>query len=69
MPLFPGLRLLQDWFCVYQKRTNAERAKNRVVTEFLLRLDISEFGDAIAGPSRPGTRAKRLAASAARPDR
>ena len=45
--LFPRLRLLEDWFCVYQKRTSAERESNRVVTEFLLKLDVSEFGDAI----------------------
>jgi LysR family transcriptional regulator for metE and metH len=45
--LFPRLRLLEDWFCVYQKRSKAGREKNRLVTEFLLRLDVSEFGDAI----------------------
>lgn len=51
--LFPRLRLLEDWFCVYQKRTSAVREKNRIVTDFLLRLDVAEFGDAISGPSRP----------------
>jgi DNA-binding transcriptional LysR family regulator len=50
--LFPRLRLLEDWFCVYQKRANAGREKNRVLTEFLLRLEVSEFGDAISGPAR-----------------
>ena len=45
--LFPRLRLLEDWFCVYQKRTNTGHETNRVVTEFLLKLDVSEFGDAI----------------------
>jgi DNA-binding transcriptional LysR family regulator len=49
--LFPRLGLLEDWFCVYQKRASAGRQKNRVVTEFLMRLDVSEFGDAIT-PSR-----------------
>jgi DNA-binding transcriptional LysR family regulator len=49
--LFPRLRLLEDWFCVYQKRANAGREKNRAVTDFLRRLDMSEFGDAIT-PSR-----------------
>jgi DNA-binding transcriptional LysR family regulator len=49
--LFPRLRLLEDWFCVYQKRSAAARAKNRVVTEFLLRLDVTEFGDAISAPA------------------
>ena len=48
--LFPRLRLLEDWFCIYQKRTSAGREKNRVVAEFLLRLDVTEFGDAIRGP-------------------
>jgi DNA-binding transcriptional LysR family regulator len=50
--LFPRLRLLEDWFCVYQKRARAEREKNRIVTEFLLRLDMAEYGDAIRGPAR-----------------
>jgi DNA-binding transcriptional LysR family regulator len=50
--LFPALRLLEDWFCVYQKRTNALRRKNRVLTEFLTRMDVTEFGDAIRGPRR-----------------
>jgi DNA-binding transcriptional LysR family regulator len=45
--LFPRLGLLEDWFCVYQRRANAGREKNRVVTDFLVRLDMSEFGDAI----------------------
>ena len=47
--LFPRLRLLEDWFCIYQKRTSATREKNRVLTEFLQRLDVGEFGDAIEG--------------------
>jgi LysR family transcriptional regulator, glycine cleavage system transcriptional activator len=46
--LFPRLRLLEDWFCLYQKRTAAGREKNRVLTDYLLRLDVSEFGDAIS---------------------
>ncbi len=46
--LFPGLRLVEDWFCVYQKRRAAGRTKNRLVTDFLLRLDVTEFGDAIS---------------------
>jgi LysR family transcriptional regulator, glycine cleavage system transcriptional activator len=48
--LFPKLGLLEDWFCVYQKRASAARPKNRVVTDFLMRLDMSEFGDAITAP-------------------
>jgi DNA-binding transcriptional LysR family regulator len=52
--LFPRLRLVEDWFCVYQKRGRASRDKNRVVTDFLLRLDVGEFGDAITAPGRAG---------------
>ena len=54
--LFPRLRLLEEWFCVYQKRAHAGREKNRVVTEYLLRLDLTEFGDAIRGPAARGGR-------------
>ena len=50
--LFPRLRLLEDWFWVYQKRTGVMRQKNRVVTDFLLHMDVTEFGDAISGPAR-----------------
>jgi DNA-binding transcriptional LysR family regulator len=45
--LFPRLRLADDTFCIYQKPTRAERTANRLVTEFLLALDVHEFGDAI----------------------
>ncbi len=55
--LFPRLRLLEDWFCVYQKRISAGREKNRLLTEFLVRLDVAEFGDAISGPP-DGARAR-----------
>jgi DNA-binding transcriptional LysR family regulator len=48
--LFPKLRLLEEWFCVYQKRANADREKNRLLTDFLLRLDVAEFGDALTAP-------------------
>lgn len=55
--LFPGLRLVEDWFCVYQKRTWATREKNRALTDFLLQLDVAEFGDAISAPdARSSTR-------------
>ena len=50
--LFPRLRLLEDWFSVSQKRTSVMRQKNRVVTDFLLHMDVTEFGDAISGPTR-----------------
>ncbi|MDD5657772.1 MAG: LysR family transcriptional regulator [Elusimicrobia bacterium] len=45
--LFPALKLLEDRFCVYQKRSRAGREKNRLVTRFLTRMAVSEFGDAI----------------------
>jgi DNA-binding transcriptional LysR family regulator len=54
--LFPRLPLLEDWFCVYQKRTSVEREKNRVVTDYLLQLNVAEFGDAISGPRRDRAR-------------
>jgi DNA-binding transcriptional LysR family regulator len=54
--LFPRLRLLEDWFCVYQKRAHAALEKNRVVSEFLTHLDVAEFGDAIKRPSAPPSR-------------
>jgi len=47
--LFPSLRLLEDWFCVYQKRRYAQREKHRLLTEYLVRMDLTEFGDAIRG--------------------
>jgi len=53
--LFPKLRLLEDWFCVYQKRAHAAREKNRIVTDFLRRVDVTEFGDAISARG-PATR-------------
>ncbi len=59
--LFPRLRLLEDWFSVSQKRTSAVRVKNRVVTDFLLHMDVTEFGDAISGPSRSPDRASAQA--------
>ncbi|MBI5239033.1 MAG: LysR family transcriptional regulator [Elusimicrobia bacterium] len=49
--LFPGLKLLEDRFCVYQKRARAGRAKNRLVTRFLTGMKVDEFGDAM-GPAR-----------------
>ncbi len=50
--LFPRLRLLEDWFSISQKRTSVMRQKNRVVTDYLLHMDVTEFGDAISGPAR-----------------
>ena len=47
--LFPRLRLVDDTFCVFQKRARAERPGNALLTEFLRRMDVREFGDAIGG--------------------
>jgi DNA-binding transcriptional LysR family regulator len=47
--LFPSLRLLEDWFCLYQKRAHVARDKNRVLAGFLAQLDMREFGGAIKG--------------------
>ena len=48
--LFPRLKLLEDRFCLYQKRARAGREKNRVLTRFLTSMRVDEFGDAI-GPA------------------
>ncbi len=50
--LFPDLKLLDDQFCIYQKKSRANREKNQLVTRYLRSLDSDEFGDSI----RPITR-------------
>lgn len=45
--LFARLKLLEDSFCIYQKLAHAERPANRLVTQFLLGIDVHELGDAI----------------------
>ncbi len=45
--LFPRLRLLEDFFCLYQKVARATRPANLLVGDFLLGLEVREFGDAI----------------------
>jgi LysR family transcriptional regulator, glycine cleavage system transcriptional activator len=50
--LFPRLPLVEDWFSLCQKRAHAQREKNRLITDYLLGLDIREFGDAIKGVTR-----------------
>lgn len=47
--LFPRLRLLEDTFCLYQKIARASRPGHQLVGEFLLGLEVREFGDAIGG--------------------
>jgi LysR family transcriptional regulator, glycine cleavage system transcriptional activator len=54
--LFPKLPILEDRFCLYQKRAHATREKNRRLSAFLLRLDVTEFGDAIKGPRAAASR-------------
>ena len=55
--LFPRLRLLEDTFCVYQKLARLPRPGNRLLTVFLSRMDVREFGDAIP---RASAAARRL---------
>ena len=50
--LFPDLKLLDDQFCIYQKKSRSDREKNQLVTRYLCSLDSDEFGDSI----RPITR-------------
>lgn len=45
--LFPGLTLLEDRFSVVQRRAHADRHQNRLIVDYLLGLDTSEYGDAI----------------------
>jgi DNA-binding transcriptional LysR family regulator len=45
--LFPKLQLLEDRFCIYQRRSKAERPKNKLITQQLLDIDIQEFGGAL----------------------
>jgi DNA-binding transcriptional LysR family regulator len=61
--LFPRLRLLEDTFCIYQKVARLSRPGNRLLTEFLVRMDVREFGDAMGRtggarerPVRPAAR-------------
>ncbi|MCX5795981.1 MAG: LysR family transcriptional regulator [Elusimicrobia bacterium] len=52
--VFPGLKLLEDRFCVFQKRARAGREKNRLLTRFLTGMTVGEFGDAIGRAPRRG---------------
>lgn len=52
--LFPELKLLEDRFAVYQKRSLATREKNRLMTGYLLGLQLDEYGDSIRiAPTQP----------------
>ena len=57
--LFPRLKLLEDRFCLYQKRSRAGREKNRLITRFLTGMKVDEFGDAIGPAPRSKTAAPR----------
>lgn len=63
--LFPRLPLLEDRFCVYQKRSRSARDVNRLITEFLLTLDPREYGDSI-GAIDHGGESRRTHARATR---
>jgi DNA-binding transcriptional LysR family regulator len=45
--LFPRLQLVEDSFSIYQKLARVGRPANQLVTQYLLGLDVREFGDAI----------------------
>lgn len=45
--LFPRLELLEDSFSIFQKLARAERPANKLVTRYLLGIDVREFGDAL----------------------
>ena len=42
--LFPALRVLEDRFCLYQKRSRADREKHRLLTAYLQGIAPEEFG-------------------------
>ena len=44
VPLFPSIRPLEDRFALYQKTTKARLAKHRLLKDYLLALEPSEFG-------------------------
>ena len=52
--LFPRLQLLEDSFSIYQKLARAERPANQLVTRYLLRVDVREFGDALGASPHQG---------------
>jgi len=54
--LFPEVPLLEDRFFIFQLGIRAAREDNRRITDYLLQLDASEFGDAIGKVSDPAAR-------------
>jgi len=45
--LFPRLQLVEDFFSIYQNSRALNGQRNKLVTQYLLGLDVREFGDAI----------------------
>jgi len=44
VPLLPGIRPVEDRFCIYQKKRRAGLRRQRTLTEYLLALSPAEFG-------------------------
>jgi DNA-binding transcriptional LysR family regulator len=44
MPLLPGIRPVEDRFCIYQKKGKAGLRKQLMLTEYLRTLSPAEFG-------------------------
>lgn len=44
VPLLPGIRPVEDWFCIYQKKSRAGLGRQRLLTEYLQSLSPAEFG-------------------------
>ena len=42
--LFPAIRIMEDRFCLYQKRSRADREKHRLLTAYLQGIAPREFG-------------------------
>ncbi len=58
--LFARLSIPEDRFCIYQKASLAVREKNRRMADYLRRLSMEEFADAIAPVGKAGgSRARR----------
>lgn len=44
VPLLPGIRPVEDRFCIYQKKSKAGLRKQKLLTEYLQALNPGEFG-------------------------
>ena len=44
VPLLPGIRPVEDRFCIYQKKSRAVLPRQRLLTEYLSALSPAEFG-------------------------